>query len=929
MAEARRTLSTRRIVFLVVAAAAPLAAMVGNVPLALRLTDSPGLPGAFLLATIVLLCFSVGYSAMSRRVVNTGAFYTYVARGLGKQPAVAVALVAVLSYNAMAIGLTGGFGYFAQVVLHEAGLDISWIPLAALGWAITAFLGYRSVELSAKVLAVLMSAEVVILTIFDVAVVGTDGVDVLRTGSFAPSTVFSASLGIWLMFAFASFIGFESAALYGEEAADPKHSVPRATITAVLLIGGFYCLTSWVIVGAGGVQQAAALPADDVGEVVFNQAQAYLGETFLSIMAVFFVTSVLASLLAIHNAASRYMFALGREGLLPRKLGELHPRRYAPSYASATQSVVNAVVVLAFAAFGLSPYLDLGASMVGLSTLGIVALQAVAAVAIIVFFWRRPDRDWWRTGLAPLVGAVGLTIATVLLAVHYTDLTQTDAVWVKLLPVALLATAVGGWFYALWLRKNRPQVYADLAETDLRGSAERTASTADYKDSYCIVGGGPAGLVMARTFLAEGVPFDVFERHTSLGGIWDQDNPGSPMYDTAHFISSKYTSGFYGYPMPDDYPDYPRHDQILSYIKGFAEAFGLDEHVMLGVEVVRATPLDDGSGPWEVELSTGERRRYAGVVCANGVTWHPYVPELPGLERFAGEVRHSVTYRSPAEFAGRRVLVIGAGNSGVDIACDAAQSASAAYLSLRRGYRFVPKHLFGVPTDHFINHGGTPPHGVVVPVDPTDLVDALVGDLTRYGLAPPDHQLLESHPIMNTQVLHHFAHGDLTAKGDVREIREHSVVFADGSEEQVDLILLATGYDYQIPYLDPGLFDWSQGRPDLWMRVVHPTIDGLYVLGFIELADAAYRRFDEMAQLVLMDVHAHATGERLDELRDLRRNDRPQLRGGMTYVDSRRHAAYVEAATYQRHLGVLRDRFGWPSLDEHSYDALREVPAGT
>ena len=160
----RRTLSTRRIVFLVVAAAAPLAAMVGNVPLALRLTDAPGLPGAFVLATIVLLCFSVGYGAMSRRVVNTGAFYTYVARGLGKPPAVAVALVAVLSYNAMAIGLTGGFGYFAQVVLHEAGIEVSWIPLAALGWAITAYLGYRSVELSAKVLAVLMSAEVVILT---------------------------------------------------------------------------------------------------------------------------------------------------------------------------------------------------------------------------------------------------------------------------------------------------------------------------------------------------------------------------------------------------------------------------------------------------------------------------------------------------------------------------------------------------------------------------------------------------------------------------------------------------------------------------------------------------------------------------------------------------------------------------------------------
>ena len=728
-----------------VAAAAPLAAMVGNVPLALRLTDAPGLPGAFVLATIVLLCFSVGYGAMSRRVVNTGAFYTYVARGLGKPPAVAVALVAVLSYNAMAIGLTGGFGYFAQVVLHEAGIDVSWIPLAAVGWAITAFLGYRSVELSAKVLAVLMSAEVVILTIFDLTVVGTDGISALRTGSFAPSTVFSASLGIWLMFAFASFIGFESAALYGEEAEDPKHSVPRATISAVVLIGVFYCLTSWVIVGAGGVEQAAALPADDVGELVFNQAEAYLGETFLSIMAVFFVTSVLASLLAIHNAASRYMFALGREGLLPRKLGRFHPRRYAPSYASATQSVINAVVVLAFAAFGLSPYLDLGASMVGLSTLGIVALQAVAAVAIIAFFWRRPDREWWRTTVAPLVGAVGLTVATILLTLHYTDLTQTDAVWVKLLPLLLLLTAVGGWFYALWLRKNRPQVYADLAESDLRTSKERTASHVDYTDRYCVIGGGPAGLVMARSFLAEGVPFDLFERHSSLGGIWDQDNPGSPVYDSAHFISSKYTSSFFGYPMPADYPDYPRHDQILSYIKRFASVFGLDEHATLGVGVVHAAPAEGG---WEVQLTTGERRRYAGVVCANGVTWHPYVPEIPGLERFAGDVRHSATYRSASEFAGQRVLVVGAGNSGVDIACDAALSASAAFLSLRRGYRFVPKHLFGIPTDHFINHGGSPPDRAAswstrpASSTPWSATSPATGSRRRTNRArePPDHE---------------------------------------------------------------------------------------------------------------------------------------------------------------------------------------------
>ena len=329
-----------------------------------------------------------------------------------------------------------------------------------------------------------------------------------------------------------------------------------------------------------------------------------------------------------------------------------------------------------------------------------------------------------------------------------------------------------------------------------------------------------------------------------------------------------------------------------------------------------AVPVD---GRWSVTLSTGETRSYRGVVCANGVTWHPRLPDYPGLDTFRGEVRHTVTYRSAAELQGRRVLIVGAGNSGVDIACDAARSADAAYLSVRRGYRFVPKHIFGVPTDVFITRGGVPPKGVVVPDDPTRLVDSLVGDLTRYGLPAPDHDLLESHPIMNTQILHHLAHGDIKAKPDVREFRVDSVVFADGSEERVDLVLLATGYDYSIPYIAPELFEWNQGRPDLYLNVLHRSLDGLYVLGFVEFADAAYQRFDEMAQLVVMDAYARRTGTGLDEMRALRRNDHPDLRGGHHYVDSPRHAAYVESGTYQRYLAEIRDRFGFADVDDSFY----------
>lgn len=445
-------------------------------------------------------------------------------------------------------------------------------------------------------------------------------------------------------------------------------------------------------------------------------------------------------------------------------------------------------------------------------------------------------------------------------------------------------------------------------------------------DRYCIVGAGPAGLVMARALLHASIPFDLFERHAGVGGIWDPENPGSPVYDTAHFISSKWTSSFYGLPMPEDYPDYPNHRQLLAYIRAFAHEFGLSEHITFNTEVKRARP--DGE-EWIVTLAGGEERRYRGLICANGTTWHANVPEYPGLDAFAGEVRHTVTYRSPDEFRGRRALVVGGGNSGVDIACDAAAHADAAFLSVRRGYRYVPKHIFGIPTDVFINEGAELPPGVVVPEDPSALLDAIVGDLTRFGLPAPDHPALTSHPIMNTQVLHHLAHGDLTAKPDIASFTDRGVVFVDGSEEELDLVLLATGYDWRIPYLDPALLEWKQNHPQLYLNVFHRSIDNLYVIGMIEFADAAYRRFDEMAQLVVGDIRATLSGDGRQRLRELKASHQPDLRGDMTYIDSPRHANYVEVHTYMHVLDELRREFGWPAPDDTFYDGVRSAPAQT
>jgi len=921
----RSTLSTPRIVFLVVAAAAPLAAMVGNLPLALARGNGAGMPGAFLLATLTLVCFAVGYAQMSRRVVNTGAFYTYVAMGLGKPIGVGAAFIAMVAYVSMTIGMAGAVGYFISLIAQSLGFSIPWIPFAAGGVVITGVLGYRSIDLSSKLLGALMVAEIAVLAVFDGAVVLGRGLAAVPVASFTPSVVFAPGFAVALMFAYTSYIGFESAALYGEEAREPAKSIPAATYASVILIGVFYLLTGWITVGAMGPEHARTMAAAQGGQLLFGLIGQYCGKTAAEVAGALLCTSLLASYLAIHNAATRYLFALSREKLLPPALGRFNPVRYAPSNASLAVSAVTAACLAAFALSGADPYRLVFPSLIGMATLGVIALQAFAAIAIIAYFRRQKGADPWRTLVAPAIGAAGLTAAVVLITLNFRTLTQLDVVWINALPYAYPLIFAFGAVFAFWLRSRRPTTYAGLAVSDLRAQAARAAPRPQtYDGRVCIVGAGPAGLVAARAFKLEGVAYDQFERHSDVGGIWDIDNPGSSMYESAHFISSKYTSGFFGLPMPADFPDYPDHRQILAYVRSFTDAFGLRQNITLGNGVVRAEPQGAGAkNGWAVTLQSGETRRYQSLVCANGVTWHPNRPTYPGLDRFAGDVRHTVEHRSADALKGRRVLVVGAGNSGVDIACDAARSADAAFLSVRRGYRFVPKHVFGTPLDVFLSGQVHPPKGVVLPDDPSKMIDALIGDLTRYGLPAPDHKALESHPIMNSQILHHLAHGDIRAKPDIREFTPGGAVFADGTEETFDLILFATGYEYRIPYLDQGLFTWNAGHPELYLNLFHRTLAGLSVLGFIEFASAAYQRFDEMAQMLVMDANIRQTGVGLNDWVRMKAEDRPNLRGSMTYVNSPRHANYVEVGAYRRVLAEIRARFGWFDPDAHTYDVLR------
>lgn len=441
----------------------------------------------------------------------------------------------------------------------------------------------------------------------------------------------------------------------------------------------------------------------------------------------------------------------------------------------------------------------------------------------------------------------------------------------------------------------------------------------DRGDAVCVIGAGPAGLSIARALKGAKVPFDHFERHSDVGGLWDPANPGSPIYESAHFISSRDMSGFFDFPMPKSFADYPSHRDILRYTRFFADAFGVRQGIRFGAEIVS---VEEHQDRWRVELAGGEAYLYRAVVCANGVNWHPRMPTWPGT--FDGEIRHSVSHRSGQDFRGKRVLIVGLGNSGADIACDAATHAEAAFVSIRRGYHFIPKHLFGIPADEFASTSQGWPIWLKRSIFSL-ILKMLVGDLTRWGLPRPDHKLFATHPLMTSQLIHHLQHGNVSVCADIRRLDGREVEFVDGRREVVDVILCATGYDMRIPFLHERYFDWAGGRPQLYMTAFNRRHKNLFGLGHLETNSSAYTLFDHISHLVahyLSDQMRHT--DRAEAFERLMQSHQTDLSGGIHFVDSPRHKAYVEIDTYKRAAEKLRKKMGWPALQPGFFDAIRD-----
>ncbi len=432
----------------------------------------------------------------------------------------------------------------------------------------------------------------------------------------------------------------------------------------------------------------------------------------------------------------------------------------------------------------------------------------------------------------------------------------------------------------------------------------------------CIIGAGSSGITAAKALADRGIPFACFEKSDKVGGNWvfGNRNGMSSSYSTLHINTSRERMEYADYPMPVSYPDFPRHDQIARYFDDYVEHFGLRERITFNTGVEHARPLEGGG--WEVTIegvgAAGGRevRRYDALLIANGHHWNPRWPEPPIPGSFDGEQIHAHDYKQPSQLAGRRVVVVGMGNSAMDIAVDASYHALSTTLVARRGVHVVPKYILGRPLDAGVRPSRMPFTWLLSGMQLVTRVT--VGPMERYGLPRPNHRLGQAHPTVSSRILDRLAHGAIAVKPEIAELAGECVRYADGSEEQADLIVYCTGYKISFPFLDEQLVSAPENRLVLYKRVFSPEHPGLYFIGFVQPWGAIM----PIAELQGRLVAEHLTGDYALPApaqmgRDMEAMMRRQSR---RYQASKRHTIQVDFSNYvvelddERRAGVERAR---------------------
>jgi len=453
------------VAFVAMAAIALLTVVAGGATTGWAVTGITGIPVAYLATGLILAVFSAGYVAMACKIVNAGAFYTYIAHGLGKTWGVAASFVAVVAYNAMQIGLYGGFGKVLGDFVF--GLAWPWYVWALLGCAAVGVLGLLSIDFNGWILAVLLLAEMAIAVVYSIVNVAHPADGHLSLDALSPRHLIGAGVGAALAVAVAGFVGFENTAVYGEESRNPKTTVARATFLAVGVAALFYGFVSWSMTVGTGPDQIVPRAKAEGTELIFNLAAPYVGQPMIFLGHLLFITSLFAALLSFHHTCARYFFALGRERVLPAVLGRTSVRTKAPKVGSLVQTVLAAGVIGLYAVKGWDPMVRLFFWVTVLAGLGVLILMTATSAAVVGYFARSGDRTGtsvWSAFVAPVLSGIALLYVLVVTLDQFATLLGVEAGdplrW--RLPALYLAVAAAGILWALFLRAKRPDVWAGI-----------------------------------------------------------------------------------------------------------------------------------------------------------------------------------------------------------------------------------------------------------------------------------------------------------------------------------------------------------------------------------------------------------------------------------------------------------------------------------
>lgn len=465
---ARNKLGVGAIVFLVLAAVAPVTVLVVVLPLAVALGNGGGLPVAILIVAAALLLMSVGYAQITKEMTNAGGFYAIAVKGLGKTAGLITGIIATIGYNAFVAGGLGTIGFFAGMVvvpeLTGGAVTLDWFWTGLVLFVIVFLLARSGIHVSAVVLGIALVLEILLVATFAFSVLFTTGLDL---GIFDPAVITSGSLWIGMLLAATAFIGFEATALFGEEAKDPRRTIPRATYTAIIVIGLMHAFAAWALVSAIGIFDAKTVAEEHLaaGDLTLMVVDQYLGPFAVLVTLILVVVSLFAAQLAFHNSAGRYLFALGRARVLPQWLAKTNSKG-SPERALLVNLIFGIVIaaIFRFTFPDVPSILTLVPVGLGFATLAILIVQAIASLSIVVYYRRKKDSRWWSTFIAPGIGFIALATFSIMALFNFPIVAGSGEPYVVALPWILVASVVGGIIYGQYLKANKPEVYAGLSD---------------------------------------------------------------------------------------------------------------------------------------------------------------------------------------------------------------------------------------------------------------------------------------------------------------------------------------------------------------------------------------------------------------------------------------------------------------------------------